>query len=379
MEYCFIERLSERRFLSLHSIASIIQAMYENYHNEATDLLKQLIAIPAISRSEDKRADFLTAWLTARELTVHRELNNLWCAAPGYKKGRPTILLNSHVDTVKPVEGWTTNPHKPFIENDILYGLGSNDAGASLCCLIQVFRILSALPQSYNLVLGISAEEEITGKNGIEALLPVLPPIDLGIVGEPTNMHPAVAEKGLMVLDCTVHGVAGHAARHEGENAIYKAMKDIEWFRTKTFPLHSNFLGPVKMTVTQVNAGTQHNVIPDSCQFVVDVRINEFYSPEQLYEQIAGCVGCDVKARSFRLSSSRIETDHPVVKACMAAGRVPYGSPTLSDQARMPFTTLKIGPGESARSHTANEYIVLEEMREALGLYIKILDGLSLA
>jgi acetylornithine deacetylase len=352
--------------------------MYENYHNEAIDLLKQLIAIPGISRSEDKRADFLTAWLTERELTVNRKLNNLWCIAPGFKKGRPTILLNSHIDTIKPVEGWNSDPHKPSVTDGKLYGLGSNDAGASVCCLIQAFRMLSAQPQSYNLVLGLTAEEEITGKNGIEALLPEMPPIDLGLVGEPTNMNPAVAEKGLLVLDCTVRGKAGHAARNEGENAIYKAMKDIEWFQTKAFPQHSNFLGPVKMTVTQLIAGTQHNVVPDLCQFVVDVRINEFYSPEQLYEEIARSVSCDVKARSFRLSSSHIDMDHKIVKACIAAGRVPYGSPTLSDQARMPFTTLKIGPGESERSHTANEFIVLEEMHEGLGLYLKILDGLSL-
>ncbi|MDP4278014.1 MAG: M20 family metallo-hydrolase [Bacteroidota bacterium] len=352
--------------------------MYENYYNEATDLLKQLITIPAISREEGKRADFLTAWLSERGFSVNRVQHNLWCAAPGYQKSRPTILLNSHMDTVKPVDGWNTDPHRPYETDGQLFGLGSNDAGASLCCLIQAFRILSAFPQSYNLILGISAEEEITGKNGIEALLPALPPIDLGIVGEPTNMQPAVAEKGLMVLDCSVFGKAGHAARNEGENAIYKALKDIEWFRTYLFPQYSNFLGPVKMTVTQINAGTQHNVVPDLCQFVVDVRINEFYSPERLYEEIAGSVSCDVKARSFRLNSSRIEMDHPFVKACIAAGRVPYGSPTLSDQARMPFTTLKIGPGQSSRSHTANEFIVLEEIHESIGLYVKILDGLSL-
>jgi acetylornithine deacetylase len=205
----------------------------------------------------------------------------------------------------------------------------------------------------------------------------VLPPIDLGLVGEPTNMHPAVAEKGLMVLDCTTHGKAGHAARQEGDNAIYKALKDIEWFRDYTFPQYSNFLGPVKMTVTQINAGTQHNVVPDACQFVVDVRINEFYTPEAIAATITQSVGCTVKPRSFRLRSSHIDMGHPVIQACQAAGRVPYGSPTLSDQARMPFTTFKMGPGESARSHTADEYIVLNEIKEAIGLYVNILDGLT--
>jgi len=351
----------------------------ECHFKEAVELLEHLIAIPSLSRNEVERADFLSSWMKARGLQVNREQNNLWSIAPGFDSTRPTILLNSHMDTVKPVDGWNFEPFKPTLDGDRMYGLGSNDAGASLCCLIQVFRILSAIPQSYNLVLGISAEEEITGKNGIEALLPKLPPISFGIVGEPTNMHPAIAEKGLMVLDCTVHGKAGHAARNEGINAIYKAMPDIEWFRSMQFPLQSNFLGPVKMTVTQINAGTQHNVVPAVCEFVVDVRINEFYSPESLYEEIRKQVGCEVKPRSFRLNSSRIELDHPAVLACLESGRVPYGSPTLSDQARMPFTTLKLGPGESSRSHTANEFIVLEEIREGINLYFKILDGLTLS
>ena len=235
--------------------------MYDHYYREAVELLKHLITLPAPSRSENARADYLTSWLTAKGLTVNREINNLWCVAPGYDAARPTLLLNSHIDTVKPVEGWSRDPFTPEVIDGRLYGLGSNDAGASLCSLIQVFRILSTMHLSYNLVLGLSTEEEITGKQGIEALLPVLPPIDLGLVGEPTNMHPAVAEKGLMVLDCTTHGKAGHAARQEGDNAIYKALKDIEWFRDYTFPHYSNFLGPVKMTVTQINAGTQHNEI----------------------------------------------------------------------------------------------------------------------
>jgi len=351
----------------------------DSYYEEAIELLKQIISISSLSRNENAEAAFLSTWLKERGLKVNREQNNLWCIAPEYDSQRPTILLNSHMDTVKPVDGWKYQPFNATVEGERLYGLGSNDAGASLCSLIQAFRILCGISRSYNLILGISAEEEITGKNGIEALLPKLPPITFGIVGEPTNMHPAIAEKGLMVLDCSVHGKAGHAARDEGENAIYKAIPDIEWFRTTKFPLQSEFLGPVKMTVTQINAGTQHNVVPDLCQFVVDTRINEFYTPESLYEEIQKNVRCEVKARSFRLKSSHIDINHPAVQACLALGRLPYGSPTLSDQARMPFTTLKIGPGESSRSHTANEFIVLDEIREGIALYVKILEGLTLS
>jgi acetylornithine deacetylase len=351
----------------------------ERHFEEAVELLEQLIAIPAMSREEDKRAKFLTGWLSKRDIQVNRVGNNLWCVAPEYRPERPTILLNSHMDTVKPVDGWEHDPFKPRNDGEKITGLGSNDAGASLVSLIQAFRILSSSPQSYNLILGITAEEEVTGKNGVEALLPALPPVTLGIVGEPTGMQPAVAEKGLMVLDCTVHGKAGHAARNEGENAIYKSLNAIHWFQEKKFPQQSNFLGPVKMTVTMVNAGTQHNVVPDKCEFVVDVRINEFYSPETLFNEIVKEAPCEVKARSFRLNSSRIDPGHPVVIASLEKGRTPYGSPTLSDQARMPFTTLKLGPGESSRSHTANEFILLDEIREGIDLYVDILDELSLA
>ncbi|MCK9311905.1 MAG: M20 family metallo-hydrolase [Bacteroidales bacterium] len=350
----------------------------DSYFNEAVELLEQIIAIPSPSRNESDRADYIYSWLRNRGLKVNREQNNLWCMSSDYDSGRPTILLNTHMDTVKPVDGWNFDPFKPTRVNDRLYGLGSNDAGASLVSLIQVFRILCTIPQKYNLILGITAEEEITGRNGIESLLTKLPSISLGIVGEPTNMHPAIAEKGLMVLDCIVRGKSGHAARNEGVNAIYKAVPDIEWFQTHEFPLQSNLLGPVKMTVTQINSGTQHNVVPDICEFVVDIRINEFYAPESLYEEIKEQVKCEVKPRSFRLNSSRIDMDHAIVKACLASGRSPFGSPTLSDQARMPFNTLKIGPGDSSRSHTSNEFIQLDEIRESINLYIKILDGLTL-
>jgi len=352
---------------------------YESYDQETVQLLQSLIRIPALSRSEHERCAFLQQWLLERGIQTQRVENNLWAIAGTYDSSKPSLLLNSHMDTVKPVNGWNSDPFTPVIQSDSLFGLGSNDAGASLTCLIQAFRILSTKEQAYNLVLGISAEEEITGKNGIEALLPALPPIQLGLIGEPTQMHPAVAEKGLMVLDCTVRGKAGHAARNEGENAIYKALKSIEWFQHKQFPLQSDFLGPVKMTVTQIQSGTQHNVIPDNCQFVVDVRINEFYSPESLFQEIRSQVDAEVNARSFRLNSSRIPMEHPIIQTCISLGRIPYGSPTLSDQARMPFTTFKMGPGASERSHTANEFIHLSELSEGLQLYVTILDGLRFA
>ena len=289
---------------------------------------------------------------------------------------KPTILLNSHIDTVKPVNGWRKQPFTAKIENGKLYGLGSNDAGASVVSLFQAYRHLSATEQAYNLIFLASCEEEVSGKNGIESVLSQLPPITLGIVGEPTEMHPAIAEKGLMVLDVTAHGKAGHAARNEGENAIYKALQDIQWFREYRFPKESSLLGPVKMSVTQVNAGTQHNVIPDLCNFVVDIRSNECYSNEELFAEICSHISSEAKARSFRLNSSHIDADHPFVKRAVAMGRIPFGSPTLSDQALMRFPSVKIGPGKSSRSHTADEYIVISEIEEAIKLYIELLDGL---
>ena len=244
--------------------------------------------------------------------------------------------------------------------------------------LFQVYRYLSSTQQDYNLIFLASCEEEVSGKNGIESVLPQLPPIALGIVGEPTEMQPAIAEKGLMVLDVTAHGKAGHAARNEGENAIYKVMSDIEWFRTYRFPEESSLLGPVKMSVTQINAGTQHNVIPDLCTFVVDIRSNEFYSNEELFQAITQQISSEAKARSFRLNSSRIDIHHPFVQRAIALGKVPFGSPTLSDQALMTFPSVKIGPGKSSRSHTADEYILVSEIEEAISTYIQLLDGLKI-
>ena len=347
-----------------------------HYTSEAITLLSSLISIPSISREEEQVANFFQNYIEGSGIMTGRSGNNIWCISPMFDTRKPTILLNSHIDTVKPVNGWRKHPFTAKTENGKLYGLGSNDAGASVVSLFQAYRHLSAKEQAYNLIFLASCEEEVSGKNGIESVLSQFPPIALGVVGEPTEMHPAIAEKGLMVLDVTAHGKAGHAARNEGVNAIYKAMNDIQWFRNHHFPKESSLLGPVKMSVTQVNAGTQHNVVPDICTFVVDIRSNECYSNEELYQEICSQVQSEVKARSFRLNSSHIDIEHPFVKRTIELGRIPFGSPTLSDQALMKFPSVKIGPGKSSRSHTADEYILISEIEEAIQMYIEILDGL---
>ena len=344
--------------------------------SEAITLLSSMISIPSVSREEEKVADFLQTYIEGIGIMTGRSGNNIWCISPMFDMKKPTILLNSHIDTVKPVNGWRKHPYTAKMENGKLYGLGSNDAGASVVSLFEAYRHLSATEQAYNLIFLASCEEEVSGKNGIESVLPQLPPIALGVVGEPTEMHPAIAEKGLMVLDVNAHGKAGHAARNEGENAIYKALNDIQWFRDYRFSKESPLLGPVKMSVTQVNAGTQHNVVPDLCTFVVDIRSNECYSNEELFSEICSHIQSEAKARSFRLNSSHIDAKHPFVKRAVELGRTPFGSPTLSDQALMRFPSVKIGPGKSSRSHTADEYIRVSEIEEAIGMYIKILDGL---
>lgn len=346
---------------------------------EAIELLKRLIAIPRISRQEVEAADMLWQQMKEWGMDVQRTGNNLWEVAPDYDEARPTLLLNAHIDTVKPVTAWTRHPFVPEQTADgVLYGLGSNDDGASLVTLLLTYRHLRSEKRSYNLVFVASAEEEVSGAGGIASVLPLLPRIDVALVGEPTGMHPAVAEKGLMVLDVTEHGKAGHAARNEGDNALYHAVDDIAWFRTYEFPDRTELLGPVKMTVTIIQAGTQHNVIPDQCTFTVDVRSNECYSNQDIYNKVCEEVKGEVKARSFRLNSSRISLEHPLAKRAVALGRKPFGSPTLSDQALMPFPSMKMGPGESSRSHTADEYIKVDELTEALCLYHDLLIDLQL-
>lgn len=351
--------------------------MDEIFYN-AVDLLKEMISRPSLSREENDVADFVYEYLLKNGCKPLRKGNNVWVISPNFEESKPTILLNSHIDTVKPVSAWSKDPFSAELDGDLLYGLGSNDAGASVVSLLHAFLVLKDKSQSFNLIFLASAEEEVSGKNGVEAALLELPVISFAVVGEPTEMHPAIAEKGLMVLDCIAHGKSGHAARNEGENAIYKAMQDVEWFQTYRFPKTSQLLGDVKMSVTMIQSGTQHNVVPDKCSFVVDVRSNEQYSNEEICRIVSSKIASEVKARSFRLNSSKIELTHPFVQRAILAGKIPYGSPTLSDQALMPFASVKMGPGQSSRSHTADEYIRLSEIREAIELYVRLLDGLTL-
>ena len=347
----------------------------EQYVSDAVQLLKKLIATPSVSRNEKDAADIMEQTIRSYGFEPQREANNLWIIDPHYDESRPTLLLNAHIDTVKPVASWSRDPFSPDVEDGVLYGLGSNDCGGGLCSLLQIFRMLTEKPQSYNLIYLASAEEEVSGKDGITRALPLLPHIDLAIVGEPTGMNPAVAEKGLMVLDVIAHGKSGHAARNEGVNAIYEALDDMRWIRDYKFEKVSEFLCPTKMTLTVVNAGTQHNVIPDKCTMLVDIRTNEFYDNEEVYELIRQHLKSEVKAHSFRLKSSRIDPEHPLIRKCVAMGMKPFGSPTLSDQALMHFPSFKLGPGESSRSHSANEFIRISEIRDAIAKYETLLDG----
>lgn len=346
--------------------------------SEAEGVLKSLISIPSLSREEEKVANYLQSYIEAEGMETGRKGNNIWCLSPMFDLNKPTLLLNSHIDTVKPVNGWKRDPFSPQEENGKLYGLGSNDAGASVVCLLQVFLQLCRTTQAYNLVYLASCEEEVSGKEGIESVLSNLPPIQFAIVGEPTEMQPAIAEKGLMVLDVTAYGKSGHAAREEGENAIYKTLADISWFQHHQFEKVSPLLGAVKMSVTQINAGTQHNVVPDRCTFVVDIRSNECYTNQDLFAEIQKNIQSEVRARSFRLSSSCVDRNHPIVRKATTMGRIPFGSPTLSDQALMAFPSLKMGPGKSSRSHTADEYILIKELEEAIQIYLDLLDGASI-
>ena len=344
------------------------------YVNEAVELLKTLIATPRESRNETEAANKLEAKMREWGMNPNREANNLWVVGDGFDEERPTLLLNAHIDTVKAVKTWTRNPYEPTIEDDKLYGLGSNDCGGGLVTLLQVFRILNQRELTFNVIYLASAEEEVSGKDGLERVLPLLPKISVAIVGEPTGMQPAIAEKGLMVIDGYAKGVSGHAARNEGVNAIYEALDDLVWLRDYRFSKESPLLGPTKMTVTQVESGTQHNVIPDSLHFVIDVRTNEYYQNEFVFAFLQKHMKrCELKARSFRLHSSSIAESHPLVKRCVNLGLKPFGSPTLSDQALMPFPSFKLGPGESSRSHSADEYICISELEQALETYLKII------
>ena len=344
---------------------------------DTIDLLKNMIRIPSFSRDEGAVADFLERWMLTEGFEARRLGNNLWIES-GPADGRPTILLNAHIDTVKPASGYTRDPFTPEIEDGCLYGLGSNDDGGFLVALLETYSRLIQKEQPYRLIFSATAEEEVSGKGGLDLILPELGRIDFGVMGEPTGMRMAVAERGLMVLDCTAYGKSGHAARNEGVNAIYKAIEDIQWFKSHSFDRVSDFLGAVKMSVTQINAGTQHNVVPDRCTFVVDVRPNGMYTNPELLEMIKSSVSCEVKERSTRIGSSHLPMDHPAVVRGLSLGLEPFGSPTTSNQALCHFPTLKIGPGDSARSHSADEYIRLDEIADGIETYVALLDGLTL-
>ncbi|MBL7730461.1 MAG: M20 family metallo-hydrolase [Chitinophagaceae bacterium] len=343
---------------------------------DALALLKELIATPSFSKEEEKTAGVLARFFATRGIAATWVGNNIFALNKYYDESKPTILLNSHHDTVRPNPQYTKDPFQPLTEDGKLYGLGSNDAGGCLVSLIATFLYFYEQENlNYNIIVAATAEEEISGTGGIEYALTYLPQINCAIVGEPTQMQMAVAERGLMVLDCTSHGKAGHAARNEGENAIYKALKDMEWFRTFQFEKVSPLLGPSKMNVTVIETENKaHNVVPAVCRFVVDTRINELYSFEEVIDIIRSHVACEVKPRSTRLRSTSIALDHPLVKAGLSLGREYYGSPTTSDKALMPFPALKMGPGDSARSHTADEFISLDEINQGIELYIQLLN-----
>lgn len=353
-------------------------AELEQITDNAVQFLKKLISTKSYSREESKTADIIYRYLEENGFKAHRKLNNVWAFANEREQNKPTLLLNSHHDTVKASSKWTYDPFTPTLEGDKLIGLGSNDAGGPLVSLLHVFLELAKTEQPYNLVFLASAEEETSGKQGVPIVLSELGNIDVGVVGEPTMMDMAIAERGLIVLDCIAHGKSGHAARGEGINAIYQAVKDIEWFKTHQFEQKSDVLGGVNMTVTQVEAGSQHNVVPDECKFVVDVRPNENYTNLELVNLIKQHVECEVNPRSLNLNASGIDVNHPIVQKGIQLGLKTYGSQTLSDQVHMPFPCIKMGPGDTHRSHTADEYIYLHEIESGIKIYLELLDGLTL-
>lgn len=343
----------------------------ETAFDEALGLLRRLIATPRTSRNEKAAADLVEQDLREHGFSPERTGNNVLCKKRGFDPSRPAVLLNSHIDTVKPVSSWTLDPYTPVERDGRLYGIGSNDAGASLVSLLQVFY----LTDDANTVFLATCEEEVSGEGGMKRMAPLLPTVSTAIVGEPTGMQPAVAEKGLMVLDLAVHGKSGHAARDEGVNAIYRAIEVMEIIRDYRFEKVSPLLGPVKMSVTVINAGTQHNVVPDLCTMTVDVRSNEFYRNEEVLAVLRRILPewCDMKARSLTLNSSGISLEHPLIRRAVELGLKPFGSPTLSDQSVLGCTSFKMGPGQSSRSHSADEYVCLDELRQAIPTYLAVL------
>jgi acetylornithine deacetylase len=345
-------------------------------YTEAVELLKQLIATPSLSKEENITADIIGAFFSKHNIAFERTGNNIYTKNKHYDIAKPSMLLNSHHDTVKPNKGYTLDPFSPIEKEGKLYGLGSNDAGGCLISLIATFlHFYDKENLTYNVVFAASAEEEISGVNGIEAIIPNLGNIEFGIVGEPTLMEMAVAERGLMVIDCIAEGRAGHAARNEGENAVYKALDDINWIRNHKFEKVSPLLGESRMTVTVIGTDNQqHNVVPPQCKFVIDARVNELYTFEEMLAELGANIKSQFRPRSTRMKSTSIPLEHPLVQAGIEMGKGYYGSPTTSDKALMPFTTLKMGPGDSARSHTADEFIFLNEIENGIAIYIELLN-----
>jgi len=350
--------------------------MIKDLTTKAIALLKQLIETPSFSTEEDQTALHTEAWFSAHDIPYKRTKNNVWAVNKHFDDSKPTLLLNSHHDTVRPNKGYTKDPFTAIVADGKLYGLGSNDAGGCLVSLLATFTYFyNRKNLNYNLVIVASAEEENSGANGLNSMLRIIPNIDVAIVGEPTQMHLAIAEKGLLVLDAKVKGTASHAAHPNDNNAIYNTIDVLQWFKNFTFERSSKVLGDVKMTVTQINAGKQHNAVPSEVDLVIDVRVNDKYTNEQVLNLLKDKAPCSsLEARSLRLNSSSIPIEHPLVKAGIALGRDTYGSPTLSDQAALSCPSLKLGPGDSTRSHTADEFIYISEIEDGIQLYIALLE-----
>lgn len=347
--------------------------MKESYQI-AVELLQNLIKTQSFSSEEHETAKIIENWLNNQGISTNRRQNNVWAVNKHFDESKPTILLNSHHDTVKPNKGYTNDPFDPFIEGDRLHGLGSNDAGGCLVSLLSTFvHFYEEENMTHNLVVAATAEEESSGPNGLNSILSIIPEIDFAIVGEPTEMHLAIAEKGLLVIDAYAQGIAGHAAHDNTENAITNAIEDIQWINNYSFPKVSEQLGKVKMSVTQINAGELHNLVPARCHFVIDVRVNEAYSNKEVFDIISAHTKSELVPRSFKLNSSSIHIDHPLVKAGISLGRKTYGSPTLSDQSVLSCESVKLGPGVSLRSHRSNEYVCVSEIKEGIRLYKEIL------
>jgi acetylornithine deacetylase len=342
----------------------------------AISLLKNLIETQSFSTEEENTATLIEGWFVENKIPFKRTKNNIWATNKYFDENKPTLLLNSHHDTVKPNSAYTNDPFKAIVKDGKLYGLGSNDAGGCLVSLIVTFTNFYAQENlKYNLVIVASAEEENSGKNGLNSMLSIIPPIDVAIVGEPTLMNFAVAEKGLVVFDAVVKGTPSHAAHPNNNNSIYNSIEVLQWFQDFKFEKTSEALGDVKMTVTQINAGSQHNVVPGHVDLVIDVRVNDAYSNQEIADILQEKSPCTkITPRSLRLNSSSISVEHDLVKAGIAMGRETYGSPTLSDQACLTCQSLKLGPGDSTRSHSANEFIYLAEIEEGIQIYVELLN-----